>query len=216
MPDSTLFDALRDTPGTELDRGAYHQDAAAIRADPSVRGDSWKLERSQFFEEKGDPAWEAFLNGDWEAVFAVFESEREDISRQVARYAAQDVTLRRVRITELPVSPYLRWEMVSHRVFVESGFEIGVLDAQQVEVFEHTAPLPELVVYGRQIVYQVRYDQRWRPAGAKRVDDPALAAGLSDQISRLFRRSEPFLAFFDREIAPSLRQDPETAGFDRR
>lgn len=204
MPDHTLFQSLRSATGRVLDRRAYHADAASVRADPDISGDSWKLERSQVFHEDGDPAWDAYLEGDWARVAEIFESERPDLERQRRSYAQQGVTLRRVRIVETPMTPYLRWEMLSHRVFVESGYEIGVLDAEQVREFERETPLPELVVYGGEVVYQVRYDERWAPVGAKRIDDPELARGLSEVIAGLYRRSEPLLDFYRREVHPHI------------
>jgi len=204
MPDPTPFQDVRASPGRELDRRAYHADAARVRADPDIVGDSWKLERSQVFHEDGDPAWEAYLEGDWARVARIFESERPDLERQQRSYVQQGVNLRRVRIVENPITPYLRWEMLSHRVFVESGYEIGVLDAEQVGEFERESPLPELVVYGGEVVYQVRYNERWTPVGAKRVDDPELARDLSEAIAGLYRRSEPLLDFYGREVHPRI------------
>ncbi len=204
MPDPALFDRVRSAPGRVMDRRAYHADAAAVRADPGISGDSWKLERSQDFREEGDPAWDAYLAGDWRRVTRIFESERPALEAQQRKYTEQGVRLRRVRIVESPMTPYLLWEMLSHRVFVESGYEIGVLDAKQVRTFERDHPLPELVVYGGKVVYHVRYDERWIPAGAKRVDDPELARALSATIADLYRRSEPLLDFYRREVRPRV------------
>lgn len=204
MPDAALFEAARTAPGRTMDRRAYHSDAEAVRADPEIRGDSWKLERSQVFQEGGDPAWSAFLRGDWATVLRLFESERPALERRWRRYIEQGITLRRVRVVERPLTSYLRWEMSSHRVFVESGYEIGVLGAEEIEEYERESPLPELVVYGRKVLYRVHYDQEWAPAGATRVDDPPLAAALSDHIAHLYRRSEPLLDVYLREVHPYL------------
>lgn len=204
MPDTTLFHAVLSTPGLVMDRRAYHADAATVRATPGIGGDSWKLERSQVFYEDGDPAWDAYLAGDWARVAEIFESERPALEQQRREYAKLGVNLRRVRIVETPLTPYLRWEMLSHRVFVESGYEIGVLGAEKVGEFERETPLPELVVYGGKVIYHVRYDENWTPAGAKRIDDPELARALSEQIADFYQRSEPLLDFYRREIHPRI------------
>ncbi|RNL84230.1 DUF6879 family protein [Halostreptopolyspora alba] len=205
-----MFDDIRAAEGTYLDRHSYRADAAALRADPAMTGEVWKLERSQFFYETGDPAWEAFRSGDWDRVLEIFESERAAIRGEAEEYARLGLRLRRLRIVELPPTSYLRWEMYSHRIFVESGFEIGVLDAGRVRWFERERPLPELMVYGGEVVYQVHYDERWAPAGAKRVDDPALARAAARTVSALYRQAEPFMEFFEREIAPRT-PEPVTA-----
>ncbi|GAB3443932.1 hypothetical protein GCM10027570_12630 [Streptomonospora sediminis] len=74
-----MFDDIRSAEGTSLDRRAYRADAAALRADPAMTGEVWKLERTQFFYESGDPAWEAFCSGDWRRALEIFESERAAI-----------------------------------------------------------------------------------------------------------------------------------------
>lgn len=203
-----MFDAVRAAEGAVMDRRAYHADAAALRADPAVTGDVWKLERSQVFSESGDPAWEAFCSGDWGRVLEIFESEREDIRAERQSYERLGLRLRRLRIVELPPTSYLLWEAHSHRIFVECGFEIRVLDAGYIHHFESEYPLPELMVYGGQVLYHIRYDENGGPAGAKRVDDPAMARAAARTVSALYRKAEPFMEFFGREIAP---RPPEPA-----
>lgn len=185
-----------------MDRRAYHADAAALRASPAMTGDVWKLERSQVFSESGDPAWEAFRSGDWDRVLEIFEGEREDIRAERQDYERLGLRLRRLRIVELPPTPYLLWEAHSHRIFVECGFEIRVIDAGHIRHFESEYPLPELMVYGGQALYHIRYDENGVPAGAKRIDDPALAHAAARTVSELYGQAEAFVDFFEREIAP--------------
>ncbi|WP_017540100.1 DUF6879 family protein [Nocardiopsis halophila] len=199
--DSRVFDEVRASEGRLLDRAAYHADAKALRESPELTGDVWKLERSQRFDESGDEAWEAYLAGDMGRAIAIFEGERERLREQVARYRALGLRMRRLRVAEAPPSPYLRWEMHSHRVFVESGYDIAVLDAEQIRSWERGRPLPETMVYGGRVVYQVLYDREWAPAGAKRIDDAALAVRVAAAIAGLYERAEPFMDFYRREIA---------------
>ncbi|MDT0300628.1 DUF6879 family protein [Streptomonospora wellingtoniae] len=208
-----MFDAVRAAEGAVMDRRAYHADAAALRADPAMTGDVWKLERSQVFSESGDPAWEAFCSGDWDRVLEIFESEREDIRAERQSYERLGLRLRRLRIVALPPTAYLVWEAHSHRIFVECGFEIRVLDAGLIRHFESGYPLPELMVYGGQVLYHIRYDENGVPAGAKRVDDPALARAAARSVSELYEQAEPFVGFFEREIASKAPARGSVGGF---
>lgn len=196
-----IFDRVRNTFGDPLDRSAYHADSDRVQA--SVPGGIiWKLERSQFFNESGDSAWEAFLHGDWNRVMEIFDSEREAVRDEVREFAACGLELRRLRVVEVPPSPYLQWEMHSHRVFAECGHHIRTLDARAVAGLEHARQLPELMVYGGRVLYQVRYDSMWTPDGAKRVDDPELVGQVATAVADLWERAEPFPRYFHREIAP--------------
>lgn len=202
-----IFHRIRQAPGAVLDRPTYHADSDEEQEKLSG-GVIWKLERSQVFNEAGDPAWDAFLAGDWPRVMEIFESEREAIQKEVRGNTEQGLEFRRLRIVERPPTPYLQWESHSHRIFIECGHQIRALDSTEVASLETTSPLPELMVYGDQVLYQVRYDSVWTPIGAKRVDDPGLVAEAAEAIARLWRRGEPFLDYFAREIrglpAPTL------------
>lgn len=134
-----MLDQIRELPGETLDIATYH----ALRREESdhLTGPIWKLERSQYFHEPDDdPSWQAFNAGDWPKVLAVFESERADARAEAAKYARQGSELRRLRIVERPVSPYLVWEMQWFKILAEEGTAIRVLDAEQVRDLEHAGP----------------------------------------------------------------------------
>lgn len=160
----------------------------------------WKLERSQRFHEPDtDPSWQAFLDGDWARVLAVFESERAYARAEVAEYQRQGSELRRLRIAERPVSPYLLWEMQWFRILSEEGTPIRVLDASKVKSFERHGHLPELVV-DEHALYHVRYDSDWRACGARRIGNPDIVQSAIAAIAELWKMAEPFAAYFAREI----------------
>ncbi|GAA4938125.1 hypothetical protein GCM10023224_19160 [Streptomonospora halophila] len=210
MTDS-IFDRIRSAEGLLLDRPTYHADSddEEKKLDGGV---VWKLERAQFFNEVGDEAWDAFVAGDWARVLEIFESERAAIRRDVARYGRQGVRFRRLRIVGDPPTPYLQWESHSHRIFVECGHDIRALDAAEVAGLERAAALPELMVYGDCVLYQVRYDEGWTPIGAKRVDDRDLVTEAAAAVAALWKRSEPFPDYFRRCIAELPA--PQPAGGD--
>ncbi|MUL41392.1 hypothetical protein FZ103_09410 [Streptomonospora sp. PA3] len=182
-----------------MDRPEYHADLKQEYAARS--GVFWKLERGQFFDEVGDSAWDAFRAGDWERVLAIFEGDRERVSRDVAAEAQRGVELRRLRIVEHPPSAYLRWETHSHLVFAECGRPIRVLDAEQVADLEGDGPLPELLL-GGEVMYRVRYTADMTPDGAVRIDDREAVQEAEALVADLYERSEPLADYFRRVIAP--------------
>jgi hypothetical protein len=106
-----------------------------------------------------------------------------------------------VRIVEHPVTPYLQWEMHALRLRAGAGEQIRVVPAEAVGHLEAGQPLPELVVLGGQVLYEVQYDETTL-SGARRIDDPGVIAACRQELSELFDKGEDVLAYFDREIAP--------------
>lgn len=198
-----MLERLREVEGTLLDRPAYHADSAAERA--RLTGGIWKLERSQHFSEPHDPAWRALMAGDWDGAIGVFEQERPAVREKARSYARRGTPFRRLRVVEHPVSRYLQWEMHYFRVLAEEGgegYELRVVDASLLKDLERDRPVPEVVVLGEVVAYEIRYDERWAPCGARRITDPEAVRSTRDQIAALWKQGEPLMDFFDREIAP--------------
>lgn len=196
-----MLSRLRKAPGARLDRKSYHEH---MRAETGrVNGPVWKLERSQIFTEAADdPAWEAFVSGDWAKSLEIFEGERPAIRDEAAKYARRGSQLRRLRIVENPVSAYLQWEMQSLRIIDESGMPVRVLSASEITELEGELPLPEIVIVGDEALYDVQYDTRWSACGARRITDHDVIQEATAEMSRLWDRAEPLAAYFAREIAP--------------
>lgn len=196
-----MLDRIQKVPGTRLDRKSYHEH---MRAETSrVDGAVWKLERSQVFTEAADdPAWAAFVSGDWLKSLAIFESERPDIQAEAAKYARQGSELHRLRIVENPVSAYLQWELQSLRIVDESGMPVRILDANKVRGLEDDGQLPEIVIVGGEVLYEVQYDSQWSACGARRITDRDVIQEATAEVAGLWDKAEPLAAYFAREIAP--------------
>lgn len=196
-----MLEHIRQVRGEVLDRATYHAQMATETA--HLAGITWKLERQQFFtESEDDPAWQAFVAGAWEASLAVFDGERAGVRSEAEKYTRQGSELRRLRIVESPVTPYVQWEMHSFKVLHECGLPIRVLDAHEVKRFEGEFPLPELVVVGHQALFEVRYDEHWAARGARRIEDRAVLDAATAEIAELWEQAERLDAYFQREIAP--------------
>ncbi|MEU9868852.1 DUF6879 family protein [Actinomadura sp. NPDC048021] len=183
-----------------LDRAAYHRDFA--RQCEDLRGTIWKLERSQVFRELEDPSWQAFASGDWRHALDLLEEDRKAVQTEADSNRRQGLKIRRVRVVEHPLSPYVQWELHALRMLAEEGFEVRVLSADNLAYLENQSQLPEVVVVGDRVLYEVRYLPDWTPCGARRIRTPDVIRTAASEIGRLYRRGEPLLRFFEREVAP--------------
>ncbi|QVQ50016.1 hypothetical protein J4H86_13635 [Spiractinospora alimapuensis] len=195
-----MLERIPEMVGKRLDRSAYHEDFAAEFA--QLTGVLWKLERGQTYQEHGDPSWEAFVAGDWERSLVLNEQERVGARAEASSLRERGVEIRRLRIVEKPVTPYVQWEMQYFRILAEEGFPLRVLEAGRVADRERFGPLPDLVLLGEHVLYHVVQESDGTPMEARHIDDPDGITAVRVAMASLFAEAEPVLEFFHREIAP--------------
>ncbi|MGP4109523.1 DUF6879 family protein [Streptomyces sp. 4N509B] len=161
----------------------------------------WKLERRQHFRESGVPSWEAFVRGDWSEALRLYERRRAELAALTEDKRRRRIDSRRVRVVELPIAPYVQWELNAFRVRVESGDQIRVVGPEKLRDLEHGGPLPELINLGGDTLYEIRYDEQGVADGAIRYTDPGLVERYRQLWRELYEAGEDLLTFFDREVA---------------
>lgn len=162
----------------------------------------WKLERRQTFREIGDPGFDAFTRGDWEAAMRFEEHNRERVRRYFQEIAEAGFEFRRIRVVEAPVSPYLQWEMQAFRIRAEEGERIRTLDAEAVADRETRGTLPEIVILGTLVLYEILYDDTGTLQGARKITDREVIDACRTEMDLLWGKAEDLGTYFAREIAP--------------
>jgi hypothetical protein len=195
-----VFECFRSGAGEFLARPEYFE--AYDRAFNSDIRRFDKLERHQTFTERGSASWDAFMAGDWSGALRLIEARRAQEEQAHRAMVDRGLVFRRLRVAELPISPYLQWEMHSFRQRSELGAAIRVLDARHVSGLEEAGRLPEMVILGDAVMFGVIYDEELKGAGARRFTDPGEIAATIAEFESLYSKAEEFPAFFEREIAP--------------
>lgn len=195
-----MFDSFQEAVSEPLERPKYHEDFRRFY-EGGIRFLN-KLERGQHFKERGFPSWEAFSSGEWERAISLVDEKREIYAGQFEKAARLGILERRLRVVEFPITPYVQWELYVLRLRVELGDNIRVMDARKIADIEKVHPVPEVVILGGAVMYEVVYDGDGNAAGANRFTDPALIEEVSAGFDVLYERGEEFFAFFDREVAP--------------
>ncbi|MFH8366712.1 DUF6879 family protein [Streptomyces sp. NPDC018031] len=200
-----MFESFRRSASEYLERPAYHADFRR-HYESGIRFLN-KLERGQSFKERGFPSWEAFAAGEWSRALTLVDEKRDIYAAQFRKAAELGILERRLRVVEFPVTPYVQWELFVLRLRVELGDHIRVMDARKISDIESECLVPEVVIVGDEVMYEVVYDDDGNAAGANRILDRTAIEETSDGFDVLYRRGESFMEFFDREIAPL---DPPT------
>lgn len=193
-----MLERLGEVPGVWLDLDAYSDAYDAAYEHIAF----WKLERRQHYREPGVPSWEAFAAGDWPRALELNEQARAAVADKVREDAELKVESRRVRIVEKPITGYIQWEMQYFRLLAEAGESIRVLDAEHIRTRETNGLLPEVVVLGDRVLFEVVYDATGTAEGARRIDDPQVIRAAAAEIAELHEAGEPLLEFYHREIEP--------------
>jgi hypothetical protein len=194
-----MLDRVRAAPGEVLPVRAYIEDSDRYWA----RIDRFdKLERIQHFRQPDDASWRAFHAGDWEKSLELTELNRRKVETEFAEDARLGYKSYRVRVVQLPIDPYLHWEMYRYKVRVECGEDIRIVEPAALARFEPDGIVPELIFMGSLAMYEIRYDENGVLAGGRKFTDPELIAGCRSEVQALHDRGEDFQTFFDREIAP--------------
>ncbi|MFS8201660.1 DUF6879 family protein [Streptomyces sp. CWNU-52B] len=205
-----MFDSFPAGVSQRMDRPAYHADLGRVYT--SGIGFLNKLERGQHFEERGFASWEAFAAGDWNRARSLADEGREDYAQELRRARRLGVPHRRLRVVEFPITPYVQWELFVLRVRVDLGDDIKILDARDISRIEQNRPVPEVVILGDAVMYEVVYDDEGNADGANRYTDRSLIRETNAGFNTLYGRGEGFHDFFDREIEPLPPPRPARSG----
>ncbi|MFC4035947.1 DUF6879 family protein [Streptomyces polygonati] len=195
-----MFDSFPHGVSERLERSRYHEEF--YRLFKSGVGSLDKLERGQNFKERGFASWEAFAAGEWERALSLIDERREAYARQVQDGERLGIAQRRLRVVEFPVTTYVQWEMHVLSVRVDTGDPIKAIDARTIADIEEHHLVPEVVIFGDLVMFEVRYDDDGNADGANRFTDTALIKETKAGFDTLYGRAEDFTTFFDREIAP--------------
>ncbi len=199
-----MLEHVRTASGERLERSDYlarFWELAASGIDVL-----WKLERRQHFREPGDKSWEAFDRGDWDEALRLAQDEAPEITQEAQQ---SPYRVHRIRVVEMPLSPYLLWELQFLKVGADAGNDVRVFHPDVLAHLEREEELPEVVGLGNAAMFEVLYDSAGTHVGARQINDPGFIAACRREFESLFPQGEPLVPFFEREVAgkrpPSVR-----------
>lgn len=205
-----MFDFLADVPAKrQTDEEADEDfDARYATAGPH---DCWKLERRQHFREPWSDSWVAFARGDWDEALRLNAAHKEGLAEQRRKSAGRGIRHLRVRVVELPITPYLQWELEVLRNRVACGDLIRVVSGDAVRSFEDEGLVPELINVGTDALYQTLYDDDGLAYGSIRYDSVKAVTRYSALMKGIYTQGVDLEDFFRREIAhlPPPAGDPD-------
>lgn len=192
--------ALDRSRGARLELAEYRRDFR--QRDEAITGrHSWKFERRQHFQEQSSPSWDAFCRGEWNESLRLAGEGREHWQKIVLEDEARGNVFHRVRVVEERLTPYMQWELNVLLVQSESGVPVRVVDGEELRRMESAAPLPEVVVLGGEVLYEVVYTDDGLLDGGVRHTAPEVIASWERFIKRLYEGGEEIVSYVDRRVS---------------
>ncbi|WP_424530814.1 DUF6879 family protein [Sphaerisporangium viridialbum] len=196
IPVNRQLPRIHTVPGRLLATKEYASDFFGIFH--NIEGVIWKLERAQTFDEGSDPSWNTMRRGDWHRSLAMLEEARDTIAADLPARAR----LRRLRVVQWPLTPYLQWELHLLALRARLGEQGRVADSAEVSALETRAPLPELVIFPGVRMYHVLYDARGACTGARRIDDGAVVESWTSVVASLYEGAHDLSDYVERRVLP--------------
>ncbi|QMU67174.1 DUF6879 family protein [Streptacidiphilus sp. P02-A3a] len=195
-----MRDLLDQEHGVRLDIAAYFAEFEELFWRIGAEG-FWKLECLQSYQEPGFASWDAFNRGDWAASLQLLREEGPAFADFYGQIRVAGFSHHRVRVVEEPVSPYVQWELHLLQAKDQYGEGVSVLTRDRALALGATLPLPDLVVLGKEALYEVHSTPEGRLAGATRYTDRAVVDGVRTRVQQLHRGGEPLASYFPRAVA---------------
>src|SRR5690606_32804702 len=114
------------------------------------------------------------------------ENRRGALAEAVTEEEGRGNPFHRVRVVKEPLTPYLQWELRYLRLQAECGRPVRVLGHEAVLPLEPAGLLPEVVVLGGRVLYQVVYTDEGLSDGAIRFTDPEIVRRWEGFIEELY------------------------------
>jgi hypothetical protein len=194
--DHHVFQHVKEADGTSLHKDAYNREFRA--AYEGAEGVVWKLERAQHFHEPYEPSWVAMTKGEWDRSLGLIEEMRRSFPDDYEGFAE----FRRIRVVDPPLTPYMQWELHVLAARADAGERARVVPAAAVRTYEPSGPLPELLILGPDLMYEVLYDPAGRHLGGRRLTDPYVIEPCRAALATLYARGEDLRAYHRREVVP--------------
>ncbi|MFI7454717.1 DUF6879 family protein [Nonomuraea sp. NPDC049714] len=157
---------------------------------------SWvKIEFLQEYDESGFAGYDAFKNGNYDEA-ATLVREMVMGQRELYGYAAEHkISMTRIRVCELPLSPYLKhYEFAAYLADIECGEDIRLVRAADVSRLLDDTGMSDFVLFDHRRVIALIYDLHTGSLReARLVEDTELVRAYSAVADELTRVSVPML-----------------------
>lgn len=160
----------------------------------------FKLETRQFYDEQGVPAFEAWRRGDHRQTERLVRARVFDEQADVYRFIeTHNIEFVRIRILELPVSDYVRFENLVYRYAAEAGETVLGVESSRLPD-DLRGSLFDFLLFDDSRVFVHDYDAEGLRRGSWLVTDRRVVDGYTKIAERLIGVAEPFKHLVDRHF----------------
>jgi len=164
-----------------------------------LKHDFFKLETRQFYANEYSPGFKDFQDGKinlagLRGVLRKFLTEGHDSQYEKIRQG--EIKYRRLHVVDLPLSPYLNYEIESYRISVEFGEQVFIITRSEVEKLPIPAELHDLLIFDDRYAHLQFYDENtglWKYTEV--FEDPKQLADFVEEKNLLLENAHPLEEF---------------------
>lgn len=154
-----------------------------------------KVERQQHYEELESPGYQRLLRGDYAEAGRLAQEMIREHGNTYSDFAREHgISMIRLRICDLPLSPYLaHYEIPGYVAVAERGTPVLFVDAREISDLLLTTGISDYVLFDEQRVMVLLYpdDGSGVLREARLVEDPSLVSEYVKVTDKLIERSVP-------------------------
>lgn len=154
-----------------------------------------KVERLQEYDEPDSPGYHAFKRGDYREAGKLVQAMVKAQTEFYSRAREHGIAMIRIRICDLPLSPYLvHYEIPAYLADIECGEQVRFVDAKEIEGLLTETGLSDYVLFDDRRVTALVYDTGTATLqDALLAEHPEVVQQYVDVTEELIRRSTPML-----------------------
>jgi hypothetical protein len=146
-----------------------------------------KLETLPTYIEQDEPSLDAALAGNWSEARRILAEEFERATEELVGKPSPACRSRRLRLYDMPLSDYLRWELITYRESTLRGEEIRVLPRS-----EYRGVQRDLILFESEVMFELVHDADGNFVCALRETNAPVLAAFAAEFEREWGRARPY------------------------
>ena len=172
----------------------------------AARSTVLKLETRSFYNESGNPSFDAMMSGDFEGASSLIPETKLEDKQDYDQLAARYVEFIRCRPITMPLNDYLKWEFLNYDINISYGERIFIINSLGAGDIFDTLALHDFMVFDARFGFVHDYDEAGKLIGGWSIENPEDICALIALHSYIRSNSVDFLSIYPNGFSEFLSE----------